>query len=154
MADSAREADQFGVLATLQGIDVPAVNAYRDGVVSRLHQGLTGLIKGRGIQVIEGEGRVTGPRQVTVGDRTYTGKHLVLATGSSATVPPIEGAEHGRVYRTLEDVDSLVADLAAFRLRRGRPASVVVVGGGLLGLEAAGGAHRLGARTALRLDGE
>ncbi|ROP45161.1 MULTISPECIES: nitrite reductase large subunit NirB [unclassified Rathayibacter] len=81
--------------------------------------------------------------------RWFEGDEIVLATGSSATVPPIEGAEHGRVYRTLEDVDGLVADLAAFRARRGRPASVVVVGGGLLGLEAAGGAHRLGARTAL-----
>ncbi|NRG41570.1 nitrite reductase large subunit [Rathayibacter sp. VKM Ac-2835] len=81
--------------------------------------------------------------------RWFEGDEIVLATGSSATVPPIEGAEHGRVYRTLEDVDGLVADLAAFRDRRGRPASVVVVGGGLLGLEAAGGAHRLGARTAL-----
>ncbi|MCJ1704540.1 nitrite reductase large subunit NirB [Rathayibacter sp. VKM Ac-2926] len=81
--------------------------------------------------------------------RWFEGDEIVLATGSSATVPPIEGAEHGRVYRTLEDVDGLVTDLAAFRARRGRPASVVVVGGGLLGLEAAGGAHRLGARTAL-----
>ncbi|QHF25262.1 nitrite reductase large subunit [Rathayibacter sp. VKM Ac-2804] len=81
--------------------------------------------------------------------RWFEGDEIVLATGSSATVPPIDGAEHGRVYRTLEDVDGLVADLAAFRARRRRPASVVVVGGGLLGLEAAGGAHRLGARTAL-----
>lgn len=89
-------------------------------------------------------------RTVALADgRTIEGDEIVLATGSSATVPPIPGAEHGRVYRTLEDVDSLVADLASFRERRGRAANVVVVGGGLLGLEAAGGAHRLGARTAL-----
>jgi nitrite reductase (NADH) large subunit len=89
-------------------------------------------------------------RTITLADgRTIEGDEIVLATGSSATVPPIPGAEHGRVYRTLEDVDSLVADLASFRERRGRAANVVVVGGGLLGLEAAGGAHRLGARTAL-----
>ena len=42
------------------------VNAYKDGVVSRLFKGLTGLIKGRGITVIEGEGRLTGPRTVEV----------------------------------------------------------------------------------------
>ena len=40
--------------ATLDGIDMPGVNAYNDGVVSRLYKGLTGLIKGRGITVIEG----------------------------------------------------------------------------------------------------
>ncbi|PSL37740.1 assimilatory nitrite reductase (NAD(P)H) large subunit precursor [Labedella gwakjiensis] len=92
----------------------------------------------------------TGSRTITLADgRTFAGDEIVLATGSSATVPPIPGAEHGRVYRTLEDVDSLVTDLASFRERRGRAANVVVVGGGLLGLEAAGGAHRLGARTVL-----
>ncbi len=42
------------------------VNAYQDQVVSRLFKGLTGLIKGRGITVIEGEGRLTGPHEVTV----------------------------------------------------------------------------------------
>ena len=55
------------------------VNAYKDGVVSRLFKGLTGLIKRRGITVIEGAGRLTGPRTVTVGDTTYTGEHVVLA---------------------------------------------------------------------------
>ncbi|MBO0985283.1 nitrite reductase large subunit NirB [Rathayibacter sp. SD072] len=89
------------------------------------------------------------PRVELADGRWFEGDEIVLATGSSATVPTIAGAEHGRVYRTLEDVDSLVADLAAFQERKGRPANVVVVGGGLLGLEAAGGAHRLGAHTAL-----
>ena len=64
VADPTRESAQFGVQATLEGIDMAGVNAYKDGVVSRLFKGLTGLIKGRGITVIEGEGRLTGPRQV------------------------------------------------------------------------------------------
>ena len=62
VADSARDSDQFGVKASLDGIDMAGVNAYKDGVVQRLFKGLTGLIKGRGITVIEGEGRLTGPR--------------------------------------------------------------------------------------------
>ncbi|SDY38883.1 nitrite reductase large subunit NirB [Herbiconiux ginsengi] len=74
---------------------------------------------------------------------------LVLATGSSATVPPIPNAALGRVYRTIDDVDEIVAATADIGERMGRPANVVVVGGGLLGLEAAGGLHRLGARTAV-----
>ena len=48
VADSARESEQFGVKATLDGIDMPAVNTYKDGVVSRLYKGLTGLVKSRG----------------------------------------------------------------------------------------------------------
>ncbi len=74
---------------------------------------------------------------------------LVFATGSAATVPPIPGAEHGYVYRTLEDVDFLVAEVARLRDVLGRPANVVVVGGGLLGLEAAGGMQRLGASSTI-----
>src|SRR5690349_2257505 len=78
VADQTRESEQFGVRATLEGIDMPGVNAYKDGVVARLHKGLSGLIKSRGITVIEGSGRLTGPKQVTVGDATYTGKNVVL----------------------------------------------------------------------------
>ena len=86
VADSARESEQFGVSATLEGIDMAGVNAYKDGVVARLFKGLTGLIKGRGITVIEGEGRLTGPREVTVDGTAYAGKHVVLASGSYSQV--------------------------------------------------------------------
>src|SRR5918995_568703 len=52
VADLARESDQFGVRATLEGIDAVAVKAYQEGVVSRLYKGLAGLVKGRGNQVV------------------------------------------------------------------------------------------------------
>lgn len=74
---------------------------------------------------------------------------LVIATGSSATVPAIPGAESGHVYRTLEDVDFLVKEIGHLREKLDRPANVVVVGGGLLGLEAAGGLQRLGGRATI-----
>src|SRR4051795_8061724 len=91
VADLARDSAQFGVQARLDGIDMPGVNAYADKVVSRLFKGLTGLIKGRGITVIEGEGRLTGPREVTVVPTTYAGKHVVLASGSySRSLPGLD----------------------------------------------------------------
>ncbi|MFC5928541.1 nitrite reductase large subunit [Cryobacterium melibiosiphilum] len=74
---------------------------------------------------------------------------LVFATGSSAPVPPLPGSEHIRVYRTLDDVDALVAELGELTVSLGRAPKVVVAGGGLLGLEAAGGLHRLGGEAAL-----
>ena len=74
---------------------------------------------------------------------------LVFATGSSASTPPILGAELGYVYRTIEDVDFLVAEVSRLRLSLKRPANVIVVGGGLLGLEAAGGLQRLGANSTI-----
>ena len=124
VADQAREAGSFGVRATLEGVDMAGVNAYKDGVVSRLFKGLTGLIKGRGITVIEGAGRLTGPRTVTVGDTAYTGKHVVLASGSYArTLPALE-----------IDGERVITSDHALRLDR-VPASVVVLGGGVIGCE-------------------
>ncbi|MEO7122010.1 MAG: nitrite reductase large subunit NirB [Lacisediminihabitans sp.] len=72
---------------------------------------------------------------------------LVLATGSSAPIPDIPGAEHARAYRTIDDVDYLTATVAQLRDQKGRPPRVIVAGGGLLGLEAAGGLHKLGAEV-------
>ncbi len=124
VADLTRDSEQFGVQATLDGIDMAGVNSYKDGVVSRLFKGLTGLIKGRGITVIEGEGRLTGPRQVSVGDTAYTGKHVVLASGSYAkTLPGLE-----------IDGERVVTSDHALRLDR-VPASVIVLGGGVIGSE-------------------
>ena len=72
---------------TLDGIDMAGVNAYKDGVVSRLYKGLQGLIKGRGITVIEGEGRLVGPTHGRGRRRARTpATHVVLATGSYSAV--------------------------------------------------------------------
>jgi dihydrolipoamide dehydrogenase len=124
IADSTRDSEQFGVKATLEGIDMAGVNAYKDGVVQRLFKGLTGLIKGRGITVIEGEGRLTGPREVTVGGTAYSGDHVVLASGSYAKTLPGLDLDGQRVI-TSDD---------ALRLDR-VPTSVVVLGGGVIGCE-------------------
>lgn len=124
VADAAREAEQFGVRATLDGIDMAGVNAYKDGVVTRLFKGLTGLVKSRGITVIEGEGRLTGPREVTVGGTSYSGRHVVLASGSySRTLPGLE-----------IDGERVITSEHALRLDR-VPSSVVVLGGGVIGCE-------------------
>ena len=115
VADQTRESHQFGVSAALEGIDMAGVTAYQEKVVSRLFKGLTGLIRGRGITVIEGEGRMTGPRQVTVtpintadstDERTYAGKHLVLASGSYSRSLPgldIDGCPAAGAHARLAD---------------------------------------------------
>jgi dihydrolipoamide dehydrogenase len=124
LADNARESEQFGVRATFDGIDMPAVNAYRDGVVTRLYKGLQGLVKSRGITVVNGEGRLTSPTSVQVGDDTFTGKHVLLATGSGPkTLPGLE-----------VDGERVIYSDHALRLDR-VPRSVVVLGGGVIGVE-------------------
>ncbi|WP_245644493.1 dihydrolipoyl dehydrogenase [Nocardioides jensenii] len=124
VAESAREAGQFGVQATFEGIDMAGVNAYKDGVVSRLFKGLTGLIKSRGITVVEGEGRLTSPTTVEVAGTTYTGTSVVLASGSySRSLPGLE--IDGELVMTSEQ---------ALRLDR-VPTSAIVLGGGVIGCE-------------------
>jgi nitrite reductase (NADH) large subunit len=90
-----------------------------------------------------------GARTVTTATgRTERYDHLVLATGSSAWVPPIEGAdlEGVFVYRTVDDVAALRGYVEQLAQRRAVVRGAVV-GGGLLGLEAAGALQALGART-------
>ncbi|GAA4623104.1 nitrite reductase large subunit NirB [Actinoallomurus vinaceus] len=72
---------------------------------------------------------------------------LVLATGSVPFVPPVPGAEHAFVYRTIEDLDALSAAAGSADLTMSRPRAGVVVGGGLLGLEAARALQGLGLDT-------
>ena len=89
-------------------------------------------------------------RAVTTSSGAVIGyDELVIATGSSAPVPELPGSEHARVYRTVDDIDFFTAEVARLAETLGRPARVLVAGGGLLGLEAAGGLHRLGAESAV-----
>ncbi|HET9656062.1 MAG TPA: nitrite reductase large subunit NirB [Kineosporiaceae bacterium] len=84
----------------------------------------------------------------TTSGRGYAYDALVLATGSSASVPPVPGRDLRGcfVYRTVDDVAALHRHVEGLQ-RRGRPVSGVVVGGGLLGLEAAGALQALGVAT-------
>jgi dihydrolipoamide dehydrogenase len=124
VADQTREAGQFGVRASFEGIDLVGVNAYKDGVVARLFKGLTGLVKSRGITVIEGSGRLTGPHEVTVDGKAHTGKHVVLASGSySRSLPGLD-----------VDGERVITSEHALRLEQ-VPSSVVVLGGGVIGCE-------------------
>ena len=124
IADSAREGEQFGVKTSLAGIDMDGVNGYKDGVVSRLYKGLQGLIKSRKIDYVEGEGRLVSPTAVAVNGQTYEGRHVLLATGSySRSLPGIELDG----VRVIDSEQALGLDRV--------PASVVVLGGGVIGCE-------------------
>jgi len=123
IADAARDSSKYGVKATLEGIDIEGVTAYRQGIVSSKYKGLQGLIKARGITTIEGEGRLTSPTTVQVGDQTITGKNVVLATGSYSRSLP--GLEIGG--RVITSEQALELDFV--------PKTVAVLGGGVIGVE-------------------
>ena len=123
VADSAREGSRFGIKTTFESVDMSGVHAYKDGVVGRLYKGLQGLVSSRSIEFIQGTGRLGGPDTVDVDGRRITGRNVVLATGSYAKSLP--GLEIGG--RIMTSDQALSIDHV--------PARVVVLGGGVIGVE-------------------
>jgi len=137
VADIARDASTIGIRATLEGIDPDGVRAYREGIVAKKYKGLQGLVKARGITVVEGEGRLESGPAVRVGDDLYRGADVVLATGSyTRTLPGLELG--GRV----------IASEQALELSE-IPSKVVVIGGGVIGVEFASIWHSFGAEVTI-----
>ncbi|MDQ1659752.1 MAG: dihydrolipoamide dehydrogenase, partial [Cryptosporangiaceae bacterium] len=125
VADSARESEQFGVKAEFVGIDMSAVNTYKDGVTGRLYKGLQGLVKSKkSITYVEGSGKLVSPTAVEVDGQRYEGRHVVLATGSvPRSLPGLE-----------IDGTRVISSDQALELER-VPSSVVILGGGVIGVE-------------------
>jgi dihydrolipoamide dehydrogenase len=123
VADVTRDSAAYGVNSTFESIDMTQVNKYRDGIVDRLFKGLTGLVGSKDITVVAGEGRLTGPKTVSVNGDNYTGANVVLATGSySRTLPGLEIG--GRV---ITSEHALQLNFV--------PKKVIVLGGGVIGVE-------------------
>ncbi len=138
VADLTRDSGQFGVRASFEGIDMAQVNSYKDGVVNRLYKGLQGLIKSRGITVVEAAGRLVSPTAVEAGGRRFEAGHIVLATGSEPRSLP--GLElDGRQVITSDE---------ALRLDR-VPRSAVILGGGVIGVEFASVWRSFGAEVTI-----
>lgn len=123
VADTTREAAAYGVNASFESIDMNQVNKYRDGVVDRLFKGLTGLIGSKNITVVAGEGRLTAPKTITVNGDNYTGTNVVLASGSYSRSLP--GLEIGG--RVITSEHALQLNFV--------PKKVIVLGGGVIGVE-------------------
>ena len=124
IADGARDASHFGVNATFNSIDMTGVNAYKDGVVSKLHKGLQGLVKSRNITFIEGHGKLVAKDTIEVNGARYTGKNVLLATGSYArTLPGLD-----------IDGKKVITSDQAIKMEY-VPKSVIVLGGGVIGCE-------------------
>lgn len=132
IADHVREAAAVGVDASLTGFDPARMTAYREGIVAKKYRGLQSLLSTRGITVVAGEGRLSADRSVIVGEDEYAGADVILATGSQTRSLP--GIEVGG--RVLTSETALTLDTV--------PGSVVVLGGGVIGVEFASAWRSLG----------
>lgn len=123
VADTMKESETFGVRGRFDGINTDSVQRYKDRVVAKLYKGLQGLVSHHKINVIPGHGRYVGARSVEVDGERYTGGSVVLATGSYArTVPGLKLGER------------IITSDQALKLRT-VPARVVILGGGVIGVE-------------------
>jgi dihydrolipoamide dehydrogenase len=124
VADHTRDSAAVGVRSTFEGIDVPGVQSYKDSVVDRLWKGLQSTIASRKIDTIEGSGRLESPNRVRVGDTVYEAEHIVLGTGSQPrSLPGLD-----------IDGERVITSDHALKLDR-VPESVIVLGGGVIGVE-------------------
>ncbi|MDL9979697.1 dihydrolipoyl dehydrogenase [Microbacterium sp. ASV49] len=137
VADHSRDAAHVGVRATFDGVDPEALRAYREGIVAKKFKGLEGLIRARGITTVPGAGVLQADRSVRVGDDVYRGTDVVLATGSYSRSLP--GLEIGGRILTSEHA----LDLGEV------PARVVILGGGVIGVEFASVWRSFGAEVTI-----
>jgi dihydrolipoamide dehydrogenase len=141
VADSVRNGSQFGVHAAIDKIDLAGVVSYADSVVGRIYKGLSGLVSSRGITVVQGSGSLTrhdGLPAVAVDGQLYQAPNLVLATGSYArSLPGLE-----------IDGQKLLTSEQALRLER-LPASAIVLGGGVIGVEFASAWRSFGVKVTI-----
>ncbi|MCT1366014.1 MULTISPECIES: dihydrolipoyl dehydrogenase [unclassified Microbacterium] len=137
VADHVRDAASVGVTASFGGIDPAGVRTYREGIVAKKYKGLEGLVKARGITTVAGLGRLNADRSVTVGDDVYVGADVILATGSYSRSLP--GLEIGG--RILTSEQALALDVI--------PERVLVLGGGVIGVEFASVWRSFGAEVTI-----
>lgn len=142
--DYARYGEKYGVTAESVRIDQAVVVARKNKVVRNLVSGIKSTLKANKVTVKEGFGTVLGRDQgiirVGVGDEVFEGQRLLIATGSESVVPPIpgvkEGLADGSVVTNREILDLQVV-----------PETLVVIGGGVIGLEMAGYFNSVGSKV-------
>lgn len=134
IADNASHGDLYGVKAENVSIDHPAVIARKNKVVKTLVGGIRSRLKRFGVELVEAEAKIAGRSDggfaVEAGGQRYEGKRLLICTGSVPVMPPIPGLREGfdagfvLTNREILDLDHV-------------PQNLVVIGGGVIGLEMA-----------------
>jgi dihydrolipoamide dehydrogenase len=129
-----KRAGEFGVKVADPVIDWAAMQARKDKIVGGMRQGVQGLLKSNGVELIEGRGRLGAGTTVDVDGRRLGARAVLLAPGSAPSRPPVPGAELGM---TSDDILGLEA----------LPGRLIVIGGGVVGMEFASLFNLLGVQV-------
>lgn len=131
--DSAKHASKYAVTASEVTFDLPKIIARKSKVVRKLVLGVKGKLTAHNVVLVSGEAQIIDSHTVRCGEETYEGENLILCTGSETFIPPIPGVETVSYWTHREALDS-----------KELPASLVVVGGGVIGMEFASFFNSLG----------
>lgn len=134
----AQEGVRFGVTAEKVNFDFPAAMAWKGEVVDKLRKGIAYTMKAMGITVVEGTGEIEDKNTIVLKEtgEKYSGKNLIIAAGSSSAVLPVPGAASEKV-----------TDSTGILELKNLPESIVIIGGGVIGLEFASFFHSLGVKV-------
>lgn len=122
VADTVKESSDWGISSAFNGVDMAKVLEFQSGIINKMHRGLSGLIKSHKVEFVNARGVLSGVDTVTAGDRVLKGKNIVLASGS---VTKTLGMNLGG--RIIGSEHALFLDHV--------PSSVVILGGGVIGVE-------------------
>ena len=123
--EECREASRYGVTTSDAKLDMKAVQARKQAVIGTLIKGVAGMLKRAGVEVIKAEAKIAARGKVVAGDKEYEGANILIATGSVPACPPIPG---------LRD-NPKVLDSTGILALEDIPESLVIIGGGVIGLE-------------------
>ncbi|MGH2952755.1 MAG: dihydrolipoyl dehydrogenase family protein [Solirubrobacterales bacterium] len=130
-----------GAREALEGdLDVAEALAWRDFMVADWDDaGQVSWLDDKGIELLRGDGRIIGPGRVAVGDREYATERIVIATGSEPIFPPIDG---------LAELEGVWTNREATGVKE-LPESLLVIGGGPVGVESAQALARMGVEVTI-----
>ncbi len=129
-----RRAGEFGVRVAEPEVDWPAMRGRKDRVVGGMRRGVQGLLEANGVEMVTARGRLAGGTRVSADGRELHGRGVLLAPGSVVALPPVPGVELALTSDTILGVERV-------------PGSLVVIGGGVVGMEFASLFNLLGSRV-------
>ncbi|NLZ18891.1 MAG: dihydrolipoyl dehydrogenase [Bacteroidales bacterium] len=142
--DYTRHADRYGVAVEASAIDFGAVFKRKEKVVRKLVGGVKAQMRGAGVEVVAAEAEIRGRGagdsfEIVAGETGYEARKLLICSGSEAVVPPIPGLREG--------LGSTVVTNRGILTLTEQPAELVVIGGGVIGMEFASFFNSIGTKV-------
>ncbi|MDR0989290.1 MAG: dihydrolipoyl dehydrogenase [Prevotellaceae bacterium] len=134
--DSARQASKYGVGVEKVSFDLPKIIARKQKVVRKLVLGIKAKLSAHGVTLVQGEATILSPTTVQCAGETYHCRHLIICTGSQTVIPSIEGIDSVNYWTHHQALEC-----------KEPPASLTVVGGGVIGMEFASFFNSLGTKV-------